>query len=76
MAGKPVIMVIGASGNVGMSTVKALASQYAYTFTIRAGVRNPDTADSVKAIQGEIIVLTSSWYWAGITGSGDYITEY
>ena len=45
---KPVIFVIGASGNIGAATVQALSSKHADKFDIRAGVRNPDKADKLK----------------------------
>ena len=48
--GKPVILVTGASGNIGTATVAALAAKYADKVEIRAGVRNPDKADKLKAI--------------------------
>jgi len=37
---KPVVFVIGASGNVGMVTVKALADKYATKVEIHAGTCN------------------------------------
>ena len=49
-ASKPVVFVIGASGNIGSATVSALAAKYADKVEIRAGVRNPDKApESIKA---------------------------
>ena len=54
--GKPVVLVIGASGNVGTATVAALAAKYADKVEIRAGVRNPDKADKLKAIAGVTVV--------------------
>ena len=49
-ASKPVVFVIGASGNIGSATVSALAGKYADKVEIRAGVRNPDKApESIKA---------------------------
>ena len=53
---KPVVFVIGASGNTGSATVAALAAKYADKVEIRAGVRNPDKADKLKAIAGITIV--------------------
>ena len=48
-ASKPVVFVIGASGNIGSATVSALAGKYADKVEIRAGVRNPDKApESIK----------------------------
>ena len=54
--GKPVVLVIGASGNIGLATVAALAAKYADKVEIRAGVRNPDKADKLKAIAGVTVV--------------------
>ena len=54
--GKPVVLVIGASGNIGTATVAALAAKYADKVEIRAGVRNPDKADKLKAIDGVSVV--------------------
>ena len=45
---KPVVFVIGASGNVGSATIQALSTKYADKLEIRAGVRNPDKADKIK----------------------------
>ena len=45
---KPVVFVIGASGNIGQATIQALSSKYADILEIRAGVRNPDKADKLK----------------------------
>ena len=45
---KPVVFVIGASGNIGQATIQALSSKYADKLEIRAGVRNPDKADKLK----------------------------
>ena len=54
--GKPIVLVIGASGNIGVATVAALAAKYADKVEIRAGVRNPDKADKLKAIAGVSVV--------------------
>ena len=54
--GKPVVLVIGASGNIGVATVSSLAAKYADKVEIRAGVRNPDKADKLKAIAGVSVV--------------------
>ena len=51
--GKPVVFVIGASGNVGVATIAALADKYADKLQIRAGVRNPD---KLKAPAGVTVV--------------------
>lgn len=53
---KPIVFVIGASGNIGSATVIALAAKYADEIEIRAGVRNPDKADKLKAIAGITVV--------------------
>ena len=53
---KPVVFVIGASGKVGSATVQVLAEKYATKVEIRAGVRNPDKADKLKAIAGVSVV--------------------
>ena len=53
---KPVVFVIGASGNIGLATLQALSSKYADKLEIRAGVRNPEKADKVKAIAGVKVV--------------------
>ena len=53
---KPIVFVIGASGNVGSATVQVLAEKYASKVEIRAGVRNPDKADKLKAIAGITVV--------------------
>ena len=49
--GKPVVFVIGASGDVGSATVQALSAKYSDKVEIRAGVRNPDKADKLKVRQ-------------------------
>ena len=54
--GKPVVLVIGASGNVGSATVSALSAKYASRVEIRAGTRNPDKADKLKALPGVTVV--------------------
>ena len=54
--GKPIVLVIGASGIIGTATVAALAAKYADKVEIRAGVRNPDKADKLKAIAGVKVV--------------------
>ena len=53
---KPVVFVIGASGNVGAATVKALAAKYVSRVEIRAGVRNPDKAEALKSLSGVSVV--------------------
>lgn len=53
---KPVVFVIGASGNIGVSSTQALSSRYADKLDIRAGVRDPDKADKLKALPGVTVV--------------------
>ena len=53
---KPVVFVIGASGNVGSATVQALSSKYADKVEIRAGTRNPDKADKLKSLPNVSVV--------------------
>ena len=53
---KPVIFVIGATGNIGSATLQALSSKYAGQFDIRAGVRNPDKADKLRGLAGVTVV--------------------
>jgi len=53
---KPTVFVIGASGNVGTATLKALSSKFRSTLKIKAGVRNPEKAQSLKDLPGVILV--------------------
>ena len=53
---KPVVFVIGASGNIGLATLQVLSTKYADKVEIRAGVRDPEKADKVKAIAGVNVV--------------------
>ena len=53
---KPVIFVIGATGNIGAATLQALSDKYAGRFDIRAGVRNPDKADKLRDLAGVTVV--------------------
>ena len=53
---KPVVFVIGASGNVGSATVQVLSSKYGEKVEIRAGVRNPDKADKLKSLPNVSVV--------------------
>ena len=53
---KPVVFVIGATGNIGSATVTALSSKHADKLDIRAGVRNPDKADKLKGLAGVSVV--------------------
>ena len=51
-----VVFVIGATGSIGSATVQALSDKYAGRFDIRAGVRNPEKADKLKALPGVTVV--------------------
>ena len=53
---KPVIFVIGATGNIGSATVKSLSSRFSDKLEIRAGVRNPDKAEKLKGLKGVSVV--------------------
>ena len=53
---KPVIFVIGATGNIGVATLQALSSKYAGKFDIRAGVRSPEKADKLRGLAGVTVV--------------------
>lgn len=53
---KPVVFVIGATGNIGCATVTTLAEKYADKVEIQGGVRNPDKADKLKEIAGITVV--------------------
>ena len=53
---KPVVFVIGATGSIGAATVTELANKYADKLDIRAGVRNPEKADKLKALPGVRVV--------------------
>ena len=53
---KPVVFVIGASGNVGAATITTLSEKYADQVEIKAGVRNPDKASKLQAIPNVEIV--------------------
>ena len=53
---KPVVFVIGASGNIGLASLQSLSSLYSNQLEIRAGVRDPDKAEKVKALPGVIVV--------------------
>ena len=56
---KPVVFVIGASGNIGAATVQALSLRYADNLEIRAGVRNPDSDKAGKLkLPGVTVVRT------------------
>jgi uncharacterized protein YbjT (DUF2867 family) len=53
---KPVVFVIGATGNVGSATVQSLSTRFSDKLEIRAGVRNPDKADKLKDLKGVSVV--------------------
>ena len=53
---KPVVFVLGATGNVGSATVTALSTKYAEKVEIRAGVRNPAKAEKLKALPNVTVV--------------------
>ena len=53
---KQVIFVIGATWPIGSATVQALSAKHAGKVDIRAGVRNPDKADQLKALPGVTVV--------------------
>ena len=53
---KPVVFVIGASGNIGSATVQALSTRFSDKLDIRAGVRNPDKADKLKGVKGVTVI--------------------
>ena len=55
---KPVVFVIGASGNVGSATVTALSNKYLDKVDIKAGVRDPaaDRVANLKVLRGVTIV--------------------
>ena len=53
---KPIVFVIGASGNIGSATVQALSTRFSDKLDIRAGVRNPDKADKLKGFKGVTVV--------------------
>ena len=66
--GKPVVFVIGASGNIGAATVAALSAKYADQVEIRAGVRNPDKADKLKSLANVTIVQATMGNKENLTG--------
>ena len=53
---KPIVFVIGASGQIGSATVQALSTRFSDKLDIRAGVRNPDKADKLKGFKGVTMV--------------------
>ena len=53
---KPVVFVIGSSGNVGFATVQSLSAKYTDKVEIRAGVRNPEKPEKLKGLPGVTVV--------------------
>ena len=53
---KQIVLVIGATGPIGSAAVQALSAKYADKLDIRAGVRYPEKADSLKALPGVTVV--------------------
>ena len=53
---KPKVFVIGASGQVGSATVRALSTRFSDKLDIRVGVRNPDKVDKLKGVEGVTVV--------------------
>ena len=53
---KPVVFVIGGSGNIGFATLQSLSARYSEQLEIRAGVREPSKAEKVKALPGVTVV--------------------
>ncbi|XP_041379587.1 LOW QUALITY PROTEIN: NAD(P)H azoreductase-like, partial [Gigantopelta aegis] len=51
---KPIIFVIGASGNIGSATIQALSTKYADKLEIRAGVRNPDKLTKLNCLSPQL----------------------
>ena len=64
---KPVVFVIGASGNIGTATVSSLSQKYGEQVDIRAGVRNPEKADKLKELPNVSVVKAEM-------GSTDLVT--
>ena len=56
MSNKPVLFVIGASGNIGKATLGALSAKYAEKFNIHAGVRNPGKSEELSKLPGVSVV--------------------
>ena len=53
---KPIVFVIGSSGNVGQATVNALSINYGRKLDIRAGVRRPESVAAFKHLIGVTVV--------------------
>ena len=56
LAPKPVVFVIGSSGNVGKATINALSINYGRKLDIRAGVRSPESVAEFKRLTGVTVV--------------------
>lgn len=56
---KPVVFVIGASGQVGTATLSSLSAKYADKVEIKAGVRNLEKAGKLKALPNVTVVQTT-----------------
>lgn len=53
---KPVVFVIGATGQVGSVTLRNLAAKYVDRVVIRAGARKTEKADKIKSLAGVALV--------------------
>ena len=53
---KLIVFIIGASGQIGSATVRALSTRFSDKVDVRAGIRNPDKADKIKGIKGVTVV--------------------
>ena len=55
---KPVVLVLGCSGFIGFSTVRALSQKYSEKLDIRAGTRNPDSdkMTQLKSLPGVMVL--------------------
>lgn len=53
---KPVVFIIGSSGNVGQATINALSIKYGRKLDIRAGVRQPESLTAFKHLTGVTVV--------------------
>ena len=53
---KPVVFVIGSSGNVGKATVNALSIKYGRKLQIKAGVRRPESVSAFQHLTGVSVV--------------------
>ena len=53
---KPVVFVIGATGNIGYATLRQLSLNYSDEIRIIAGVRNLEKAEKLRKLDGVEIV--------------------